>query len=70
MKVFVVTTKKVDLFSPEEYVSVKANAKDAEKFIRGRFPNARKEEIGYGVSGFLCIDGGNKSYMYIHEEEI
>ena len=67
MKVYVIT--KAEILCPEVYVTVKGSKKDAEKFIRAKFPNARKEN-GNGYDSFLCKAGSHESLMFVHEEEI
>lgn len=67
MKVYVIT--KAEPLCPEIYVTVKATKKDAEKFIRQDFPNARKDEEPRRMS-FLCKRNGHESLMFVHEEEV
>ena len=67
-KVFVVT--KANPLEPEIYVTVKATAKEAEKYIRGIFPNARKDQPFGGKTSFLCRKDGADSLMFIREEEL
>lgn len=65
MKIYVVT--KAQPLSEEVYVSVHASLKSAEKEIRKRFPNARKDDT-FGPS-YICKDAnGNVSFMFIHSE--
>ena len=66
MKVFVVT--EAELMGAEKYVSVFASEKSAEKFIRGRYPNARKED-GIAYASFLCRRPGREFFMFIHRED-
>ena len=54
----------------EKYVTVKASMKEAEKFIRNIFPNARKDRVNKNLVGFSCKKGERVSLMFIYEEEI
>jgi len=68
-KVYVVT--KAEIMAPELYVTVKATKKEAEKFIRADYPNARKDSMHPGLESFYCKDrSGHGSLMFIHEETI
>ena len=78
-KVYVIT-KALPLCA-EEYVGVKGSKKQAEKFIRQDFPNARIESGAMpGITTFLCkgaytaedkLFGGKRDFlMFIHEEEV
>ena len=78
-KVYVIT-KALPLHE-EVYVGVKGSKKQAEKFIRQDFPNARIESGSTpGVTAFLCkgaytaedkLFGGKRDFiMFIHEEEV
>ena len=67
-KVFVVT--EAEIMGAEKYVGVFASEKAAEKFVRGRYPNARKDEMGSYVS-FLCKSAGRGEFlMFIHREQM
>lgn len=67
-KVFVVT--RAELMCEEVYVTVKASMKEAEKVIRSKYPNARKESQP-GLNSYVCKDiSGHMSLMFIHEETI
>ena len=69
MKVFIVTDAKP--LCAERYIGAFASEKAAEKFIRGRYPNARKEESGCGgYASFLCKKPGQDLLMFIHREEL
>lgn len=68
MKVYVVT--KSEPLCDEIYVAVKATAKEAEKAIREKFPNARKEQQP-GLTSYTCKDrSGRISFMFVREENI
>lgn len=69
VKVYVVTTAelmKEEVYKPD---SVFSSYKSAEKSIRARYPNARKEVLN-GLTSFLCIDNGHKFLKFIREEEV
>ena len=81
MKVFVVT--KAMPLEAEEYLTVKSSAKEAEKFIRKNFPNARKDDFDKKRVSFDCrgdyylagktdqpIPGKDQFLMFVHEEEV
>lgn len=68
MRVYVVTSAKP--MDYEVYETVKASLKDAEKYIRSKFPNARKDEPFGNVTSFLCKEHGRDLLMFIHEETI
>ena len=68
MKVYVVTVAKP--MDYEVYKTVKASAKDAEKYIRSMFPNARKDTPHGNVTSFLCKVYGRDLLMFIHEETV
>ena len=54
----------------EIYVTVKATAKEAEKVIREKFPNARKDQKP-GLTSYTCKDrSGHISLMFIRDENI
>ena len=64
MKVYVVTA-----YAPlqlEQYVAVRRSRREAERVIRGEFPNAREVEPGT----FLCRGDGQQRFMAIREEEL
>ena len=68
MKVYVVT--KAEPLCEEIYVAVKATAKEAEKLIREKFPNARKDQK-HGFTSYTCKDrSGHISLMFIRDENI
>lgn len=67
MKVFVVT--EAEPLRAERYIGVYASEKSAEKFIRGMYPNARKDDMG-AYSAFLCKKAGHEFLMFIHREEL
>lgn len=68
MKVYVVT--KAEMMCEEIYVTVKASMKEAEKVIRAKYPNARKDSQP-DLNSYLCKDGnGHMSLMFIREETI
>ena len=68
MKVYVVT--KSEPLCEEIYVTVKATAKEAEKVIREKFPNARKDQKS-GLASYTCKDrSGHISFMFIRDENI
>lgn len=55
MKEFVYVITKARPLDYEAYVAVKKTFKDAEKYIRACFPNARKDELDpSGSVSFLC----------------
>lgn len=69
VKVYVVTTAepmKEEVYNPD---SVFSSYKSAEKSIRTKYPNARKESLP-GLTSFVCIDNGHKFLQFIHEEEV
>lgn len=68
MKVYVVTSAKP--MEAEVYETVKSSAKEAEKYIRKSFPNARKDEPFGNVTTFLCKKNGRDLLMFIHEETL
>lgn len=68
MKVYVVTSAKP--LELEVYETVKASYKDAEKYIRASFPNARKDEPFGNITSFLCRKNGKELIMFIHEETV
>ena len=68
MKVYVVTSAKP--MGLEVYETVKPSAKEAEKYIRASFPNARKDVPFGNVTGFLCKKNGIELLMFIHEETV
>lgn len=68
-KVYVVTSAKP--MEQEIYETVKASAKEAEKFICHNFPNAQKNAPFGNVQSFLCKErDGNVLIMFIREETI
>ena len=68
MKVYVVT--KAEPLCEEIYVTVKATTKEAEKVIREKFPNARKDQKP-GFASYTCKDRiGHISLMFVREENI
>lgn len=67
-KVYVVTSAKP--MEAEAYEAVKGSFKEAEKYIRKSFPNARKDEPFGNVTSFLCKEHGRDLLMFIHEETI
>ena len=68
MKVYVVT--KAEPLCEEIYVAVKATAKEAEKVIREKFQNARKDQKP-GFTSYTCKDrSGHISLMFIRDENI
>ena len=68
MKVYVVTSAKP--MELEVYETVKSSAKEAEKYIRASFPNAKKDVPFGNVTGFLCKKNGIELLMFIHEETV
>ena len=68
MKVYVITS--ANPMESEIYETVKGSFKDAEKYIRKNFPNARKDEPFRNITSFLCKRNGNDLLMFIHEETI
>ena len=81
MKVFVVT--KAMPLKAEEYLTVKSSAKEAEKFIRMDFSNAKKDDFDKKRVSFDCrgdyylagktnqpVPGNDRFLMFIHEEEV
>ena len=68
MKVFVVTSAKP--LELEVYETVKGSFKEAEKYIRKSFPNARKDALFGNVTSFLCKRNGSDLLMFIREETI
>ena len=68
MKVYVVTIAKP--LEPEMYETVKGSAKAAEKYIRSRFPNTRKEESFGGRTSYFCKDKAGAYIMFIREEVV
>jgi hypothetical protein len=68
MKVYVVTSAKP--MEVEVYETVKPSFKEAEKYIRASFPNARKDEPFGNVTSFLCKERGRDLLMFIHEETV
>lgn len=69
MKVYVVT--KAEVLQPEIYVSVRSTMKDAEKAIRAKYPNAKKDpDSGPQKFNYLCKDGGHESLMFVTVEEL
>lgn len=68
MKVYVVTSAKP--MEAEVYETVKPSAKEAEKYIRKSFPNARKDEPFGNITSFLCKSNGRDMLMFIHEETL
>ena len=83
MKVYVIT--KARPLQEEQYVTVKASAKEAEKFIRKSFPNARKDDSNKKIVNFLCkgyysrlgqlygdltLEPKEDFLMFVREEEI
>ena len=68
MKVYVVTSAKP--MGLEVYETVKASAKEAEKYIRKSFPNAKKDDPFGNVTSFLCKEHGQELLMFIREETI
>ena len=68
MKVYVVTSAKP--MELEVYETVKSSAKEAEKYIRSSFPNARKDIQFGNVTSFLCKKNGIDLLMFIHEETL
>ena len=68
MKVYVVT--KSEPLCEEIYVTVKGTGKEAERFIREKFPNARKDQKP-GLTSYTCKDrNGHISLMFIRDENI
>lgn len=67
-KVYVVTSAKP--MELEVYETVKPSFKDAEKYIRASYPNARKDEPFGGITSFLCRKDGRELLMFIHEETL
>ena len=68
MKVYVIT--KSEPLCDEIYVAVKSTAKEAEKVIRDKFPNARKDHQPC-LTSYTCKDrNGHISFMYIRDETI
>ena len=68
MKVYVVTRS--EPLCEEIYVTVKATTKEAEKVIREKFPNARKNQKP-GLTSYTCKDrSGHISLMFIRDENI
>jgi len=68
MKVFVVTKAKP--MEAEIYETVKSSAKEAEKYIRQKFPNARKDDPFGNVTSFFCKEKDVISLMFIREENV
>jgi len=68
MKVYIVTNAKP--MEAEIYETVKPSAKEAEKYIRSKYPNARKDEPFGNKTSFLCKRGGKTILMFIIEEII
>ena len=69
MKVYVVTSAMP--MEAEVYETVKPSAKEAEKYIRKSFPNARKDTPFGNITSFLCKNSNGKELlMFIHEETI
>lgn len=68
MKVYVVTMAKP--LQPEVYETVKPSFKEAEKYIRSKFPNARKDEPFGNQTSFYCKASGKDYLMFIHEETV
>ena len=68
MKVYVVTS--AEFMGHEVYETVKASAKEAEKYIRSKFPSARKDAPFGNVTSFLCKERGHSLLMFIHEETV
>lgn len=68
MKVYVVT--EAEFLEPEVYITVKTTKKDAEKFIRAAYPNAREDHLQPYKWSYLCIDKGHKFLKFITEETI
>ena len=67
-KVYVVTSAKP--MEAEWYETVKGSFKEAEKYIRKSFPNARKDEPFGNITSFVCKDQKRELLMFIHEETI
>lgn len=67
-KVYVVTSAVA--FEPEVYETVKPSFKEAEKYIRKSFPNAREDAKFGNVVSFMCKRDGKNLIMFIHEEAI
>ena len=67
-KVYVITSAKP--MEAEVYETVAASFKEAEKFIRKRFPNARKDAPFGNVTSFLCKEHERTLLMFIREETI
>lgn len=67
-KVYVVTSAKP--MEAEWYETVKGSFKEAEKYIRKSFPNARKDEPFGNVTSFFCKERGRDLLMFIREETI
>lgn len=65
MKVYVVT--KSPIFGKEEYVTVKASRKEAEKYMRAEWPHMRKDSARDNI---YIADAKNDLLLYIHEELI
>lgn len=65
-KVYVVTKAKPMM--EEQYVTVKATKKEAEKVIRAEYPNAQKDSI---FDSYNCKDrNGDWIIMFVREETI
>lgn len=64
-KVYVVTKAKP--FGDECYVTVKATKKEAEKVIRGLYPNAQKSSISDELDSYTCKNrDGSWLIMCVH----
>ncbi len=68
MKVYVVTSAKP--LEAEIYETVKTSFKEAEKYIRKSFPNAKKDDPFGNITSFLCKRNGRDLLMFIHEETL
>jgi hypothetical protein len=68
MKVYVVTSAKP--MEMEIYETVKTSFKEAEKYIRKSFPNARKDAPVGNITSFLCKRNGHDLIMFVHEETL
>lgn len=71
MKVYVITSAKP--MEPEVYEGVAKSFKEAERFIKSCFPNARRDDqqVNRAYTSYSCKDRfGNWSIMFIHEEEL
>lgn len=68
-KVYVVTKAKPMM--EEQYVTVKATKKEAEKVIRAEYPNAQKDSIHSGFDSYACKNrNGDWIIMFVREETI